>query len=354
MKYNKEDIKFEEISPQEFENLCYDLLVKYNFHNLVWRQGGADSGRDIEGCNNFTNPILNKEIKWFFECKRYTKGISPEELQSKIAWADAEQPQFLTFFITSYLTKDARTWLDKIHTQKSYEIVLIEGEEIKERLLNYPDIIERYFSLNRYEKMLKDIKDYQIKFNIFPSIEILQEIITNIDLEKLDLEDYSFILIGFYNQYEKNAILGKYWGEFDKQSINRVLDYLATIIINESLSSFESYKNKYDILGDSGLFNEMKWYKSEFKEESIDKCDFALYHLHLNYNEARENWKIGIYLLIIHQKVAFEIFKVEKSEIRIIRNFNPDKINDISIFADSEKNNISVDEYKKYLKSFET
>jgi hypothetical protein len=43
MKYTKDDIQFKQISPRGFENLCYDLLVKYNFHNLIWREGGADN-----------------------------------------------------------------------------------------------------------------------------------------------------------------------------------------------------------------------------------------------------------------------------------------------------------------------
>ena len=55
MKYTKDDIRFAQITPKEFENLCYDLLVKYDFHNLIWRTGGADSGRDIEACFLFKN-----------------------------------------------------------------------------------------------------------------------------------------------------------------------------------------------------------------------------------------------------------------------------------------------------------
>lgn len=61
MKYVKEDIQFDQISPRGFENLCYDLLVKYNFHGLIWREGGGDNGRDIEASFTFNNTIKTKE-----------------------------------------------------------------------------------------------------------------------------------------------------------------------------------------------------------------------------------------------------------------------------------------------------
>ena len=238
MKYTKDDIQFEKISPRGFENLCYDLLVKYNFHDLIWREGGADNGRDIEACFTFNNTIKNKETKWFFECKHYTSGgVPPEHLNSKIAWADAELPNFIVIFVSSYLTNSARIWLEKISPQKQYEIICIEGEELKERLLNYSDLIERYFSLNRYEQMLKDIKDYKNKFNINPSFEILKEIIENIDLTKLDNGDIGFILLNFFGQYHFFESRNDYYGDFDYKIINRILEVMGfTYRIDEDMS----------------------------------------------------------------------------------------------------------------------
>lgn len=137
MKYKIEDINFESITPHEFENLCYDLLVKYNFHALIWREGGADNGRDIEGSFSFSTMLRTKETKWFIECKHYkNNGVPPNELNSKIAWADAEQPDFLVFIVSSYLTNGARTWLEKMIPQKQYDISIIEGEDLKHRLVS--------------------------------------------------------------------------------------------------------------------------------------------------------------------------------------------------------------------------
>ena len=351
MKYTKDDIQFEKISPRGFENLCYDLLVKYNFHDLIWREGGADNGRDIEACFTFNNTIKNKETKWFFECKHYTSGgVPPEHLNSKIAWADAELPNSIVIFVSSYLTNSARIWLEKISPQKQYEIICIEGEELKERLLNYSDLIERYFSLNRYELMLKDIKDYKNKFNINPSFEILKEIIENIDLTKLDNGDIGFILLNFFGQYHFFESRNDYYGDFDYKIINRILGHLKDTITNESLSSFDEYKDNYAILGGAGILDEMYWLDDEDYIQEMKKYDFQFYDLHLNDKQAQENWKIGLYLFIIYNNVAFEVFKVDKTEIRIIKHFNPKKIGTISL---NHGKNFEKD-YDKYLQQFST
>jgi len=49
MKFKEEDVNFDRLSPDDFEELCFDLLLRMGYKNLVWRQGGADQGRDIEG-----------------------------------------------------------------------------------------------------------------------------------------------------------------------------------------------------------------------------------------------------------------------------------------------------------------
>lgn len=348
MKYTKEDIQFNQITPISFENLCYDLLVKYNFQNLTWRKGGADKGRDIQANYTFNNPIRTKETKCFFECKHYTNGVPPEDLNSKITWADAELPDLLVFFVSSYLTTSTRDWLEKVALTKKYDIVYIEGEELKERLLNYPDLIERYFSLNRYERMFKDVKEYKNKFDIYPSFEFLKEIIENIDLAKLDIEDFGFILLNFFEQYDSFENTKDYFRYFDIKIINRVLEYLKDTITNDTLTSFQEYKENYDVLGGTGFLEEMYWLYDENNFHEMVKYDFQFNIFHLNHKELQEKWKIGFYLFVVYDEVAFEIFKVEKTEIRIIKNFDPSKINLLSIkFVDS-----IVKDYNKYLEKF--
>lgn len=348
MKYSKHDIHFEQISPRAFENLCYDLLINYGFQNLVWREGGADNGRDLEASYIFNNPVTPKETKFFFECKHYTTGgVPPEHLNSKIAWADAELPNTLVIFTSSYLTNNSRTWLEKLSPQKSYDIICIEGEELKERLVNYPELVERYFSQNRYEQMLKDIKDYKAKFAINPSFEFLKEIIENVDLTKLDLEDFGFILLNFYEQYKFFETRNDYYGDFNEKIVNRILDHLKTIVMNEELSTFQEYKNDYDELAGDGVFDEMWWLDNmdEDDDYTMKNLNFQFYVLHLN--SKQEKGKLGFYLFVIYQDVAFEVFKVEKTEIRIIRNFTSKKIAQLSLNL-TEKTILDYQKYTQY------
>ena len=349
MKYKFEDIDFKSITPREFENLCYDLLIKYNYHNLIWREGGADNGRDIEAKHSFNTMIKDKETIWFFECKLYnTGGVPPNELTSKVAWADAELPDHLVFFISSYLTNNARTWLEKIIKQKQYDIIVIEGEELKNRLLKYPELIERYFSLNKYEILFKDVRNYKIKFRINPSFEFLNEIANNIDLERLADDEIGFILINFFSQYGYFEGRNEYYGDFEGTEVNRVLDFLKQTISNEKLNSFQPYFGDYDELGGFGMFDEMYWLDDEEYINDMKFYNFQSYNLHLNYKKEHDKWKIGEYLFVIYEDVAFEIFHIEITEIRIIKNFKPERINELSLNLPDD----IVDKYKKYLNKF--
>ncbi len=345
MNYKIEDINFDEISPREFENLCYDLVVQYNFKNLVWREGGADSGRDIEAVYTFSNSVNDFKTKWFFECKRYAKGVPPDELTSKIAWADAERPKYLVFFISSYLSNPSRDWLAKIQEQRDYQILVIEGEDLKNRIVKYPDIVERYFSHNKHENLFKSIKDFKAKFNIDPSYEILKEIIANIDLSKLDDEDFGFLLLSFYNQYMIFESRNEKIGDFDSNIVNKVLGYLKATITNENLESFDKYKDDFDDLSGTGFIDEIFNMYSDYYDEEIKRYDFQYYILHLNSKKSQEHWKIGYYAFIIFEDIAIELFKETETEIRIIKDFSPSKITLMSVHA----NRFEVDDYEKYL-----
>jgi hypothetical protein len=132
MIYNEQDIDFQTITDRRFEELCFDLLIRLGYKGLTWRQGSADSGRDIEGRYHVTNPLTESyDEKWFFECKRWSAGLPIIELNSKVAWADAERPKHLVVIVSSYITNDTRGWLEKIAVQKSYAIHVIEWKRLK-------------------------------------------------------------------------------------------------------------------------------------------------------------------------------------------------------------------------------
>src|SRR5687767_14495502 len=110
----EKDIDFSKIGWKLFEELCFDLLLKYHFHSLVWRQGGRDKGRDIEALFTVTNALItNFPEKWFIECKHHKGGLKVTDISDKIEWALAEKANHLLLITTSHLTQPTREWLDK-------------------------------------------------------------------------------------------------------------------------------------------------------------------------------------------------------------------------------------------------
>lgn len=191
MIFTEEDIDFLAITDNQFEEVCLELLIEMGYQKLIWRQGGADNGRDIEGFFQSKSPIDVVDEKWFFECKRYESGVPPEQLNSKIAWADAEKPQHLVFFVSSYLTNNARIWLEKIEKDKPYFIHVIENKKLKNLLLQYPNIVTKYFT-NQYEKLLMDIRKNWLIHGIYPDIATLRVLLENLDFSKLTEKEIGF------------------------------------------------------------------------------------------------------------------------------------------------------------------
>ncbi len=78
MLFSEQDINFGTLSSTEFESLCYDLLSQQGFHNLSWRQGGSDNGRDIEALLTIENSLIGSFTeKWFVECKNCETSVFP-------------------------------------------------------------------------------------------------------------------------------------------------------------------------------------------------------------------------------------------------------------------------------------
>jgi len=188
-----QDIDFSRITDSEFEELCFDLLYRLNYKSLVWRRAGPDAGRDIEGQYSIINPLVGEYTeRWFIECKRYTEGVSPEKLNSKIAWADAEKPDHLLFILSSHLTTGAREWLEKIKSQKPYIIHIIEGKALRGILIQHHDLVTRY-CLDKYGKLLLEAKRKWLIYDVLPDVETLAMLAANIDPSRLSRDDVVFL-----------------------------------------------------------------------------------------------------------------------------------------------------------------
>ena len=199
-------LKWEEMTPLEFENLCYDLLYELGFQNLNRRGGTADRGRDIEAIWEIRDPSGDIHLQeWLVECKFFKKGIPVRELHEKIQWADVEKPDVLLLITNSHLTAQAKDWLREIRDQKVYSIRIWEHEKIEKLLLKHPSILEKYFRqpdveidfepylLSIIEKN-QEIMEFYVPLNISYQVFSGEEKITTID--ELIERFHKLILIG--------------------------------------------------------------------------------------------------------------------------------------------------------------
>ncbi len=193
MVFDEDDIAFADLSGEEFEELCFDLLHRLGFHSLEWRQGGADQGRDIEAALTVTNPLTGEYTEnWFIECKNKARGVSVADLTEKIAWTDAERPAHFLIATSTYLTNNARHWLKQIGATKPYRIHSVEGKKLKRITLSFADIAKRYF-IDRYRRLLQDgIRRWAVS-EVLPSPQELYLFSRNLKAEKLDLRTAAFL-----------------------------------------------------------------------------------------------------------------------------------------------------------------
>lgn len=193
MKFEESDLDFSLLDPTQFEELCFDLLKRLGFHELKWRKGGADSGRDIEGKYLINLPLVELfEEAWAIECKHYTGGVPVEALVSKLSWAEAERPDRLVLVVSSHLTNSARVWLEKRRNQMPCRIHVVEGKALKQLLLPYDNIVELYFG-DRYSKLLRQSFEAWCLHGLIPSLDTLLHLVKNLPLEKLEGGELAFL-----------------------------------------------------------------------------------------------------------------------------------------------------------------
>jgi hypothetical protein len=135
-----------DLSPTEFENLTFDLVVAMGLKNVAWRTPGADGGRDIEA----TAPVKDfsgkhTSQKWFIECKRYSGSVDWPTIYGKLAYADSHVADYLLMCTSSQFTPAAITHADEWNNQRrNTKIRLWPSHVLEQQLLSHPDIQLKY------------------------------------------------------------------------------------------------------------------------------------------------------------------------------------------------------------------
>lgn len=227
----EEDIDFKLISWKRFEELCFELLIKYQFHSLVWRQGGGDSGRDIEATYTTSNSIIGSyDDKWFIECKHHKKGLEVTDISTKIDWAVAEKADHFLLITSTYLTQTTRDWLNKKKETLQLKVHLIEGKQLKYLLVSLPDIVNRYFS-NDYLDLVKSTYKNWILHQILLDSKALLSLHGNLEVRRLSQEELAFLI---YNYITKEEEIETFCEEEEIQvfSYNYLLPFIDSVFLH--------------------------------------------------------------------------------------------------------------------------
>lgn len=238
-----------DLTPQEFENLVFDLLTLLGLKNCVWRTPGSDGGRDIQGeyIHSDISGYSQKEI-WYVECKRYTGSVDWPTVWNKISYAEAQAADVLLIATTSSLTPQATDNLNNWNGNKKKPLIRAwSGAEMKNKLNIFPELQARYELVpdpfnNPARSVLPLIKILlKLNYSLSGSYVFLQDCSSQIEtLNSLagllskrieDLESYNKVIFYKFNpEHDKYEWLhgGKIIEEsgFDRYGIITVLSYI--------------------------------------------------------------------------------------------------------------------------------
>lgn len=141
-------VRFDGLSPTDFEEFCFDLLSEVGFVNVDWRKGTplnsspADRGRDIVAHLEREDVDDHKYMEsWFIDCKHYERGVPPEALQGTITWAQAERPSTILFIASGYFTNGAKDWIaDYERTRPPFRIRIWEMPQLRRLVAHHMDV----------------------------------------------------------------------------------------------------------------------------------------------------------------------------------------------------------------------
>ena len=214
MEYRDEDIDYKMLDWQRFEELCFDLLLKYQFYSLTWNKGGADGGRDIEARFHVSNPVTGfYEEQWYIECKHYTQKVSKAKLMEKFAQARVESIDHFLIITNSYLSKDTKNWLKQLAPTLQFKIHLLDGKNLNKKLLDFPELIAEYFA-DDTTRLVKSLYKQWLHQDSLPHIKTLYAISKAADPDRLTLMEMVFLVF----------ILGKIDYEFDPNNLDEELE----------------------------------------------------------------------------------------------------------------------------------
>jgi hypothetical protein len=141
-------MKWDQVTPNDFEQLCFKLLKHEGLVNPAVFAGPGYGGRDIVG--EYLVSVLGniEHLKYLVQCKRITSrtSLAVSDLRSVKDWMDANDDYHRALIITpSNVTPDTRDWIEGINQKSKYKMQVWDKAELEIRLSKHPELLKEYF-----------------------------------------------------------------------------------------------------------------------------------------------------------------------------------------------------------------
>jgi hypothetical protein len=137
-------ITWSQLTPTEFEELCYLILEANEFTDIEWYgKSGNDKGRDLTAKKEESLLVSSKTIaKWIVQCKRYvTKAPTKRDIESFLTDAREHRPDNVLIMITNTLSAHTREWLHAVERDYPFKIFCWEEEALKRETTDHRPLI---------------------------------------------------------------------------------------------------------------------------------------------------------------------------------------------------------------------
>lgn len=140
-------IEWESVNARYFEKFVYHALGELGFTNREWHgRGGGDKGRDVVATWIERIPLgLSYQRKWIFQCKRWKKMPSTNQIYNEISTALAHSPDHWVMVLPLDPTSGVMDYLhqlqENLFENKNVKLSIIPKAQLEELLHRYPHLM---------------------------------------------------------------------------------------------------------------------------------------------------------------------------------------------------------------------
>ena len=160
---------WENIDPQQFEQICYLVLEANGFTQIEWfGKGGSDKGRDLVAkLHDEPLPGHKRYTKWIVQCKRLIKKqLQKSDISDFLNSCREHEPDNALLIVTNTLSANLKDWLNSIKKDYKFAIFLWEERDITRELTKHKEYISSNFpSYDNIPAEAREVIFYEQKRN---------------------------------------------------------------------------------------------------------------------------------------------------------------------------------------------